>query len=76
MPIWVQLRNKLSKYMYKRIIITVLLISPMLLFGQKTDASSGSTWTKTETKGTISGRIVDANNNKDIEYTNVSIFNV
>ena len=62
--------------MYKKIIFTVLLISPMLLFGQKTDASSGSTWTKTETKGTISGRIVDANNNKDIEYTNVSIFNV
>ena len=62
--------------MYKRIIITILLISPILLLGQKTDASSGSTWVKSETKGTISGRIVDANNNKDIEYTNVSIFNV
>jgi len=71
----------------KKIIFAILIIAPVLIFGQeknntkkeKVNATSGATWSeapKTILKGTISGRIIDQNSNEDIEYTNISIFNI
>lgn len=61
----------------KKILFTILLISPVLLTSQKVDGTSGATSNyKTEAKGNISGRVLDQNTNQYIEYTNVSIFNI
>ena len=71
----------------KKIIFAILIIAPVLIFGQeknntkkeKVNATSGATWSeapKTILKGTISGRIIDQKTNEYVEYTNITISSI
>ena len=71
----------------RKILFTILLLAPLLIFGQeknntkkeKVNATSGATWSeapKTVLKGTISGRIIDQKTNEYVEYTNITISSI